>query len=99
MKVGEMRKPKHSKRPPTEWERKMEAFAWRSYRSHDDMEDSFNRVYMEFGWKVVEFIDNMMIVYNHALNIAIAMYFSVNVRNYSPYTIRYIEECSDDYEE
>lgn len=99
MKVGEMRKPKPSKRPPTEWESKMEAFAWRSYRSCEDMEESFNRVYMQFGWKVVDFVDNRMIVYSHSLDTAIAMYFSVNVRNYSPYTIRYIEECPDEYEE
>lgn len=101
MKVEAYRKPRAVRRPPTELERKLAEYyaIWHPFDTVDEIEADFNLTWAREGARIVDHYDNILLAWFPSMGIAVQLYYTRKNRSYSPYTVSYVVQCPDEYEE
>ena len=99
MKVEAYRKPKPARRPPTELERILAEYyaVWHPFDTVDEIEADFNQTWE--GARIVDHYDNILLAWFPSRGIAVQLYYTRRNRSYAPYTVAYVVQCPDEYEE
>ena len=97
MKVEAYRKPRAVRRPPTELERKLAEYyaVWHPFGTVDEIEADFNLTWARESARIVDHYDNILLAWFPARGIAVQLYY----RSYAPYSVGYVVQCPDYYEE